>query len=268
VNVGLIGTGEMGAGIGGLLVAGGATVRTSLAGRSAASAERIRVAGVLAVDAAEVAATSEIVLSIVPPDRALEVARAFCATLPPSGNRPLYVDANAIAPATARAIDDVIRHAGVRFLDAGIIGSAPGPGYAGPRMYVAGPDAAAFAAALGACGLEVRIVDGTIGAASALKMSYGGTTKAVTAIGYAMFASAEHAGVGEALAAEFADSQPALHAWLQRQLTVMPRKAYRWVGEMREVATYGAAEPGVATIYEGIAQEYEAIANARLVPGP
>lgn len=69
MKIGLIGAGEMGTGIGGWLVAHGADVRTTLAGRSAASAERVRRAGISVVDDLAAVARCPIVLSIVPPTR-------------------------------------------------------------------------------------------------------------------------------------------------------------------------------------------------------
>jgi L-threonate 2-dehydrogenase len=267
LRIGLIGTGEMGSGIGGMLVAHGVEVRTSLHGRSAASSERIRRAGVTVVDGLDVIArTCPVVLSIVPPDRAIEVAEEFAAAYRGGTERTLYVDCNAIAPVTARTIDAAITAAGARFLDAGIIGSAPREGYDGPKVYASGPDVAEFAR-LTAYGLAVRPLEGPIGVASALKMCYGGITKGVTGVGTAMRACAEHNGVADALKAEFAESQPALNAWFERQIPTMYPKAYRWVAEMREIATFAEAEAGVPTMYEGFAGLYAAIAETMTAKG-
>jgi putative dehydrogenase len=268
LRIGLIGTGEMGSGIGGLLVAHGLEVRTSLHGRSAASGERVRRAGVTVVDGlAAIARSCPIVLSIVPPDRAIAVAEEFAAAYRGGSEGTLYVDCNAIAPVTARTIGNAIAGAGARFLDAGIIGSAPREGYAGPKVYASGPDALEFAR-LTAYGLQVRPLEGPIGVASALKMCYGGLTKGITGIGAAMRACADHNGIAEALATEFSDSQPALNAWLTRQIPTLYPKAYRWVAEMREIATFAQAEPGAATMYEGLAELYAAVAALQAATGP
>jgi L-threonate 2-dehydrogenase len=266
-RIGLIGAGEMGSGIGGRLVSRGADVRTTLAGRSAASAERIARAGIgTLADMEELARTSAIVLSIVPPDQALSVARSFAAAYVARAQPPLYVDCNAIAPETVARVDAVIAEAGIRFVDAGIIGGPPSDGYEGPKIYASGPHVAAFET-LNARGLFVKPLEGPIGLASALKMCYGGLTKGITGIGSAMFACAENAGLSEVLAAEFSASQPALYAWLTRQIPTMYTKAYRWVGEMREIATFGKDEAGVAAMYDGIADRYAAIAQARTTKG-
>jgi 3-hydroxyisobutyrate dehydrogenase-like beta-hydroxyacid dehydrogenase len=256
----------MGSGVGGHLVAHGAEVWTTLAGRSAASAERIRKAGITPVaDLAAIARGCPVVLSIVPPDRALAVAEAFAAAYAGGSEGLLYADCNAIAPATTERVGAVILAAGMRYVDASIIGAAPQIGRAGPHIYASGPHAAELAE-LNAFGLEVRPLDGPIGHASALKMSYAGITKAYTGIAAAMFAAAERSGVGPALKREFEEHQQALTGWLARQLPQIEPKAYRWIGEMREIGAFCAGEP-VAQIYEGMAQYYEAIAAAQTAKG-
>lgn len=265
-RIGLIGAGEMGGGVGGWLASHGADVRTTLAGRSAASAERIGRTGITVVGGLAEVARCGLVLSIVPPDRAVSVAEGFVAAYVPRSEPPVYVDCNAIAPATARAVGAVVTAAGMRFVDAGIIGGAPREGYDGPHIYACGSDVAAFVA-LAAHGLHVRVLEGPIGVASALKMCYGGLTKGITGIGSAMFACAENSGLSAALEAEFSTSQPALFAWLTRQIPTMYPKAYRWDGEMREIAAFGRDEAGVSKMYEGLADRYAAIGVAQAAKG-
>jgi 3-hydroxyisobutyrate dehydrogenase-like beta-hydroxyacid dehydrogenase len=259
----LIGAGEMGSGVGGWLAAHGVDMRTTLTGRSAASAERIARAGIGVVDdLAAIARSCTMVLSIVPPDQALGVAESFAAAYAGGTTAPLFIDCNAVAPETARRIAAVITAAGIRFVDAGIIGGTPREGSDGPHVYACGADVAEFEQLI-AYGLTVRALDGPIGTASALKMCYGGLTKGITGIGSAMFACAEHSGVSEALEKEFSTSQPALYAWLTRQIPTMYPKAYRWDGEMREIAKFGSPEPGVPAMYNGLAERYAAIGVAQ-----
>jgi L-threonate 2-dehydrogenase len=267
LRIGLIGAGEMGSGIGGRLVARGADVRTTLAGRSAASAERIRRAGIGTLDdLAAVARTCSIVLSIVPPDQALGVARSFAAAYAATGEPAVYVDCNAVSPETVAHVADALAGANIRFVDAGIIGGPPAEGYDGPKLYASGSHVGTIEV-LNAYGLHVQRLDGPVGMASGLKMCYGGLTKGITAIGSAMFACAENAGLADALEAEFSSSQPALHAWLKRQIPTMYPKAYRWVGEMHEIAAFGKDEPGVKSMYDAIGDRYAAIAQARVAKG-
>jgi 3-hydroxyisobutyrate dehydrogenase-like beta-hydroxyacid dehydrogenase len=134
-------------------------------------------------------------------------------------------------------------------------------------VYACGADAdVAEFAGLTAYGLEVRPLDGGIGSASALKMCYAGTTKAYTAIGSAMFAQAERAGVGAALAREFDENQQGLKAFLARMVPTMYPKAYRWIGEMREVGSFHD-DPAIAAIFEDVAQYYEEIAELNTAKG-
>jgi len=114
---------------------------------------------------------------------------------------------------------------------------------------------------LGKFGLDVQIVDGPIGAASALKMSYAGLTKGLIAIGAAMVAGARRAGLSVALRAELERSQPELLRMLCARVPAMFPKAYRWVAEMEQIGEFlGSTEDGAA-IYEGIARLYEQIAT-------
>ncbi|MBD5656482.1 MAG: NAD(P)-dependent oxidoreductase [Candidatus Eremiobacteraeota bacterium] len=218
MRVGIIGTGEMGSGVGGWLVAHGADAYTSLNGRSVASAERVRRAGIAAVeDMTALARTCTIVLSIVPPDQAFGVAENFAEACDDEIVTSVFVDCNAIAPETSRAIGNAIESVPLGYVDAGIIGGPPADGYGGPRIYACEPHAATFAE-LNAHGLHVVTVEGEIGTASALKMCYGGITKGVIGIGAAMFACAERAGVADMLAQEFASSQKALDTYLTARI--------------------------------------------------
>jgi 3-hydroxyisobutyrate dehydrogenase-like beta-hydroxyacid dehydrogenase len=269
LRIGVIGTGEMGAGVGGHLVAHGAEVWTTLAGRSAASAERVGRAGITVVDGLEpLARACSVVLSILPPDRALVVAEAFAGAARGSGGRPLYVDCNSIAPETARRIGEIVTAAGARFADASIIGAPPRAGHSGPRIYACGPHVAEVEA-LTAYGLEILPLAGPIGVASALKMCWAGIGKAYIGIGAAIFAQAERNGIAEELMGEFTRRPHALTDYLPPATSRMYRKAYRWIGEMREIETFCAsAEPGVPSIYDGLAEYYTAIAETETVNEP
>src|SRR5437764_2081902 len=110
-------------------------------------------------------------------------------------------------------------------------------------------------------GLDVRVVEGGIGAACALKMSYAGITKGLTALGAAMMLGASRAGVAEALHAELAASQPALLPWFTRQIPGMYQKAYRWVAEMQEIGDFLHADPAAADMFKGAARLYDRLAG-------
>lgn len=262
MKIALIGVGEMGAAVGRRLHERGARVVTSLRGRSPASAERARSAGLEVVQSdRELVEGAEFVLSIVPPGRALDVARTLSGPLGKLPKRPRYVDCNAVAPETVRKIGDVIRQAGCAFIDAGIVGGPPASGYDGPRIYASGAQGDALEA-LGAFGLSIRVLGGDVGMASALKMSYAGITKGLTGIGAAMMLDASRAGVATELRRELEESQPHVFAWLSRQVPRMYAKAYRWVAEMEEIASFSHDDPSTEAIYRGLARLYEDFAAA------
>jgi putative dehydrogenase len=241
------------------------TVLTSLAGRSEATAARAAAAGMSAANDAEIAA-ADFVLSILPPGDALALAQHFVPALSASNVKPIYVECNAINPATVERIASTIAPTGCAFVDAGIVGGPPKPSqtgqgrHAGPRFYASGEAASRFAA-LRQYGLDVRVLDGPPGAASALKMSYAGITKGTQALGAAMLLAAARAGSAAALHEELEFSQPEMLAWLEHFLPAMPAKAYRWIAEMQEIAGFVGDDPAAGELFAGAAHFYERIAE-------
>src|SRR5690606_12041170 len=142
-------------------------------------------------------AAADFILSIVPPGDALALAQSLAPALTAANKKPIYADCNAVNPDTVKEIAAVIAATGAPFADAGIIGGPPRAGYGGPIFYYCGADAGPLER-LNDFGLVFRRVDGGVGAASALKMSYGGITKGLTAVGSAMLLAATRAGVAEA----------------------------------------------------------------------
>ena len=263
LTVVVIAQGEMGSGIGQRLHQRGARVLTSLAGRSTASAARAAASGMEPVsDDATLVAEADFVLSVIPPGEAVPLARRLAPALAASAKKPVYVDDNAISPARAREVGAVIAPTGCAFVDGGIIGGPPSPGKSGARIHVSGPDAARVLA-LRDYGLDIRIVEGEIGAASALKCSYAALTKGTQALGIALILGAMRAGVAPALRQELAESQPALRDFLARQIPNVYRKAYRWVAEMEEIGDHlgATADPGARDIYRGMARLFEHLAE-------
>jgi putative dehydrogenase len=249
--------GSMGAAIGGRLAAHGLKVLTKIAGRSAASQQRA-AANSLQQATYEDFAGADFLLSIAPPKEALAIAEALAPALRRSGAKPVYVDCNAVSPETARWIGRVLADTGAPYVDGGIIGGPPREGYT-PRLYVSGPEASRVAD-LNRYGLDVRTVEGGIGAASALKLSYAGINKGTIGLGAAMILAARRAGVEDALLGELSESQRALLNQLSRGVPDMFSKAERWAPEMEEIANY-AGPGGEAEIYAGLARFYERMAK-------
>jgi putative dehydrogenase len=262
LTVAVIAPGNMGAGVGRRLTENGVAVLTSLAGRSAASVERAREADMRAVADAQLM-EADFLLSIVPPGEALALAQRLTPVLAAANKKPIYVECNAVSPATQTQIAAVIAATGAPFVGAGIIGPPPKPGSSNTKIYAAGPAARDFAK-LNDHGLIVRVLDGPLTAAAALKMSYAGITKGFTALSAGMMLAATRAGAAPALHAELAESQPALLAWLTRQTPNMYGKAYRWVAELDQIAAFvgddhaeHAMLAAAARLYERIAADFE-----------
>ena len=266
---GVIAQGMMGAGVGRRLHESGAEVRTLLTGRSQASAERAKAAGMTAAaDERELLAGADFFLSILPPGEAEPLARRLAPTVAALDKKPVYIDCNAVSPQTALQIGENIAPTGADFVDAGIIGGPPRPGYS-PTIYASGPTAGQTAV-LRDWGIDWRVIDGPVGAASALKMSYAGITKGTTAIASAMLLGAARFGCGEALIAELSESQPEMLARMGSGIPRMYDKAYRWVAEMEEISDFLEQNPPSRDIYAAVARLYNYLATAydEKVPGP
>ena len=249
--VGLLHPGEMGAAIGGVLRGRGETVLWAAAGRSAASADRARQAGLEdAGEISELCRRSEVVLSVCPPHAAVDVAQTA------AGFTGIYVDANAISPQTARSIG-ALRG---RFVDGGIVGPPPHePG--STRLYLAGGEAAAVAALFADTNVDARIVSSEPGAASALKAAYAGWTKGSAALLLTVRELARVEGVEDFLIEEWRLSEPELEEWSAAAARSAQRKGWRWVGEMEEIAHSMDANGLPAGFHEAAAEVFRRTAE-------
>jgi putative dehydrogenase len=261
LTVTIIAPGNMGAGVGKRLTENGVSVLTSLAGRSAESEKRARDAGMRDADDRALM-EADFLLSIVPPGEALALAKRLAPVLSAANKKPAYVECNAVSPRTMLGIAEVVAATGAPFVAAGIIGPPPKPGSTNTKIYTSGPHARDLAV-LNGRGLIVRVLDGPLTAASALKMSYAGITKGFTALGASMMLAATREGAAAALKAELSESRPDLLGYLTRQTPDMYGKAYRWVAELDEIASFvGEDHPehemlaAAARLYERIAEDF------------
>lgn len=252
--------GDMGHAVGRSLHAAGHDVICALEGRGDHTRAMARQGNLRDVGSlAAVVAEADMILSILPPAAALGLAQNVANEMNAQNKRPIYVDCNAIAPATAIEVGAVITQTGAQFIDAGIIGMPPGQG-GGPRFYVSGPDQAAMAA-LDGKGFQVIGMGADLGQASAIKMAYAGLTKGTWTLHTAVLLAAEQMGVTEALLTEFEGSQvQALNA-MRARVPYIPADSARWVGEMEEIAkSFGDAgvTPG---FHEGAAEIFRVLAR-------
>jgi 3-hydroxyisobutyrate dehydrogenase-like beta-hydroxyacid dehydrogenase len=246
-TVGLLHPGEMGAAIGGLLRARGIPVLWASDGRSVESTRRAAEADLEdAGSLARLVDRSEILLSVCPPHAALGVAHAV-ADVRFDG---IFVDANAIAPESARTVAETI---GGRFVDGGIVGPPPrSPGTT--RLYLSGSDARKVGDLFEGTALEARVVSGEIGAASAVKVAYAAWTKGTAALLLAVESLARAEGVSETLHDEWRLSLPELPDRSARASRSAEAKGWRWVGEMEEIATAFSAAELPAGFHEAAAE--------------
>jgi len=258
-TIAILAPGAMGSAVARRLIEHGARVLTSLTGRSEATAQRAAAAGMVAASDADIAG-ADIILSIVPPAEAVALAQRLATAVAACGTTPIIVDCNAVNVATVEQVAAIVAPSGARFVDGAIIGVPPKPGTRRPTFYVCGEQASELAV-LRDLGLDLRIVAGGIGAASALKMSYAGINKGLTALGTAMALAATRVGAATALRDELAESQPQILARFAVALPDMLPKAYRWVAEMREIAGFLGPDDPAHLIFEGAARLFEHIAS-------
>ncbi len=179
---------------------------TCLTDRSPATISRAQQAGLRHVELKDLVAKSTVIISILPPSEAFNLAQEIARMWSYAGHQPgqtsttapIYIDANAISPSTTHNVSAILAEVGIPFVDGSVIG---GPyrqaidrrsGY-DPRIYLSA--AKENEATLdqvydligGDKGLDLHLMRGAgIGAASALKMSYAGLTKGMTGLVTAM----------------------------------------------------------------------------------
>jgi 3-hydroxyisobutyrate dehydrogenase-like beta-hydroxyacid dehydrogenase len=260
-KIGLLNPGQMGVTIG-AAAADGAQVLWASAGRGAASRQRAAQASFTDMQTlAALVSASDVIISVCPPHAALELA-GNVATL---GFRKVFVDANAVSPVTARAIQQVVTSAGARFVDGGIIGP-PAVTAGTTRLYLSGDDAAAVAELFSGSNVEAIAIGTQPGAASALKMCYAAYTKGSTALILAVRALAEAEQISDALVTEWKRSQPGLTERSENAARNNARKAWRFAGEMREIADTFAAAGLPDGFYRAAAELYETLAGFKDAP--
>jgi 3-hydroxyisobutyrate dehydrogenase-like beta-hydroxyacid dehydrogenase len=238
VTIGLLHPGEMGAAVGQCLAGAGHRVLWASEGRSAATKERAAAAGLTGCGLAEIVARSDLIVSVCPPAAALDVARDV------AGFRGLYLDANAISPATAGRVAAIVTAGGAGYVDGGIIGTPPvAPGFI--RLYLSGARAGEVRALFDGTAVAARVVEcapgGETGAASAVKMAYASWTKGSAALLLAARALARAEGVESVLLDEWGISQPGLEDRWGGAARSATAKGWRWVAEMEEIASAMAA---------------------------
>ena len=262
-TVAILSPGEMGAAVGKVLRESELEVITCLEGRSEQTRRRAGECGFSIVsNLEEMAIRADLVLSILVPAEAAEVARSVACAMQASDARPTYADCNAVSPQTAGALEPLITEAGGTFADAGIIGGPPREGYA-PRFYASGPGASTLAELEGR-GIDVVQVGGGSGRASAIKMCYAAMTKGTTALQTALLVAAVRLGVYEELRDELLLSQRQTFDRIEASVKRLPSVAYRWIGEMEEIAATFESVDVTPDFHRGAADVFRLVAGSSL----
>ena len=260
MNVLLLHPGAMGASIGAALVAGGHDTAWIAAGRSSETARRAGDAGLSRVATlATGVGGAELVISVCPPHASVDVARA----VRDAGFSGLYVDGNAVSPATAESVHRLF---GAHYVDGGIIGP-PAWRAGATRFYLSGTHAETVAALFEGSLVDARAIGTAPTQASALKMSYAAFTKGSSALLLAVRALAEANGVSRELLAEWDISQPGLAARSAGTAKSTSQKAWRFEGEMREIAATFAEADLPSGFHDGAAELYARMAGLKDAPG-
>ncbi len=263
-TIAVIGTGDMGSAVGRVLAAHGYRVITDLTGRSDHSAQLAADAGIVnAGSLAAVVTEAELLLSIMPPAAAMAFADAVADTLSKNSTSLLYVDCNAISPDKTQRIGRLISADGGRYLDAGIIGAAPGASELPPRFYVSGADAELFRE-LDGKGMEVKVMGDEIGRASAIKMTFAALTKGTNALRTAVLLAGERMGVGRELREEFHYRLPREYEQMSLRVPYLAADAGRWSGEMLEIEETFRSAGVSGDFHKAAAWVFELLANSEL----
>jgi len=235
-TIAILSPGNMGSAVGRFLVEGGFDVVACLGERSDFTRERAEKYGIRDIGGIDdMVAASDLVLSILDPARAEEIAEATAAAMKKAGKSLVFADCNATSPATAEKLNGLIEEAGGKFVDVGIIGGAPDRKENFPNFCTSGPHAELLQP-LDGKGVKILKVGDEIGAGSAIKICNGAWNKGAFALYTAVMLAAEHYGFTEILRERLPKSQAGTVDKLDAAINRLPSLSGRYVGEMEQVA--------------------------------
>lgn len=232
-KIGILHPGDMGVSIAASAANSGHEVYWASENRSDKTRHRAEKHNLIEVESLkQLCEISEVILSICPPHAAEDIADSVI----DCGFKGHYLDANAISPQRAKRIGELMFDNGVAFIDGGIIG---GPAWT-PRettLFLSGKESQVIADCFSKGLLETKIIGNDIGKASALKMCYAAYSKGTTALLTAILATAESLGVRDELYRQWDADDSSFSEQANRRATRVTAKAWRFEGEMREIAS-------------------------------
>jgi 3-hydroxyisobutyrate dehydrogenase-like beta-hydroxyacid dehydrogenase len=256
-KIGVIHPGEMGISIAVAASNNGHEVYWASDGRS--DKTRARAENYHLIDAnslLQLCETCEVLLSVCPPYVAEETAQSVVA----AGFRGLYLDANAISPQRSINIGQLMEAADIHFVDGGILG---GPAWISNKtwLYLSGDYANKIASCFSKGLLEIKIIGNEIGKASALKMCYAAYTKGTTALLATILATAESLGVRTQLYEQWDMDDQGFSDQVNQRVRRVTAKAWRFEGEMIEIASTFQEAGLPSAFHESAAEIYRRMAG-------
>ena len=255
-TVAIMSPGDMGHAVGQVLSESGIDVITCTDGRSQRTKNLAEMAGLRQVATLEdMVIQADLVLSIMVPSKAMSFVREISPHFESSKTPTYFADCNAVSPQSALAMAEVINQAGGKFIDGGIIGTAPTKGDT-PRFYVSGPDASVVMD-LDGRGITVKAIGNKVGQASGIKMCYAALTKGTNTLHVALLTAASRMGLTDDLRKEFEFSQKSHLAAMEKGISRLPANAHRWIGEMEEIAATFENLGVTPNFHKGAAEIYK-----------
>ena len=255
-TVAIMSPGDMGHAVGQVLSESGIDVITCTDGRSQRTKNLAEMAGLRQVATLEdMVIQADLVLSIMVPSKAMSFVREISPHFESSKTPTYLADCKAVSPQSALAMAEVINQAGGKFIDGGIIGTAPTKGDT-PRFYVSGPDAS-LVMELDGRGIIVKAIGNKVGQASGIKMCYAALTKGTNTLHVALLTAASRMGLTDDLRKEFEFSQKSHLAAMEKGISRLPANAHRWIGEMEEIAATFENLGVTPNFHKGAAEIYK-----------
>jgi 3-hydroxyisobutyrate dehydrogenase-like beta-hydroxyacid dehydrogenase len=258
-SIGFLHPGAMGVSLAASAIASGCRAVWFPAGRSDATRERADEHGLEACESLKAMCGScDVIVSICPPAAADDVADQVIAC----GYKGTFVDANAVSPMRARAIAQRVNANGASYVDGSVIG---GPAWTKDEtvLYLSGLGADRVAGYFADGLLMVRVIGEEVDRASALKMCYAAFTKGSTAMLCAVIGAAHQLGVDEALRKQWAMDEPGSDDMRYNRVRRVTQKAWRFEGEMHEIAQTLASVGMPSGFHEAAAEVYARFAGLK-----
>jgi putative dehydrogenase len=228
--------GAMGSAVARCAAQDGIELITCVADRSPRTRRNALDAGMIMAERFEEAAEgAAAVISLVPQSQVVALAERYAEWLARSGPgaaRPIYVDANSVAPDTLARVAAEVTAAGADCIDVSAIGPASQLGRT-TLLLASGPRVGELRELLGPK-IEIRDLGPEIGTASAAKLAFASVTKSIAALGLEMYSAAGRIGQANLIAELLGRFYPETAAFLDRNLPTYPVHLARRIDEMKE----------------------------------